>query len=1054
MFGTVRAKILNASAGSGKTYRLAYKYVYDVLSSCNSREEFDPTAYRRILAVTFTNKATEEMKSRILRQINALASGADSDYLAMLKRDTGASEAELRRRAMRVRTAILHDYSRFTVLTNDTFFQRILRAFIKELGIELNYSLELDTAPILSQSADAIIEEIGDNKELYEWVKELAQDRIEAGVGWNVREGILLLHNELFKEYAQTAIEGTADKQQLKKTIFAFAAKAEKAVADLRTKAQNAIDMIVDAGYEIGDFRSNTISYLVKIAGGELAMPTATAGALVGAAPEAWFTKKKKPDANLLSLATRIQPIMDEVCTRVADIISASNSRHILLQNYRGFALLNDLYRKSMEICREENTMLLSETKHIISQFISESDAPFIYEKVGNRFERYMIDEFQDTSLGEWHNFLPLLRNAMAQSEEVSVLLVGDIKQSIYRWRGSDWNILGSMAPDELGREDTDIETLDGNYRSLPTVVEFNNMIFDKCVKRDNNDLNKMLDTALEQEKISPATYRHLRDTMLRAYDGHTQQPRRRCTHSGYVNISIYNEEPDIVSRIKSIIDKGYRPCDITILIRDKKDCYQIAQQLLAIKKENNPRYCFDVMTQEALKLNNSPAVKFILAAMRLVVNRRDRLSLAIYNRYHKACDFTATLTIDENAFMDSLRMLSPEEAFEQLVMRYYSELNGQTAYVQAMHEIVVKFCANRVADITLFLKWWDENGDKKSVSVERSESSIEIMTIHKAKGLENKVVIIPYCTWKLDPKTNTGSIKNTIWTAPVAGSGIEGLNTFPVAFNKAVADSAFAEGYYTETVYAHVDAVNLLYVALTRAAEQLHIFISENALSGAANAGRFICNVLPTDAFVPKEDGTRQYEVGCNESPEPFNEKSDNTQRVRITDYHTSPVDMRLRLPSERYFDKGETVHLSPRNMGITLHQVFENAASREDIATAIGQMVIDGTLSENEAQNLTTQVERTLNNTIAGEWFGEQWSVVRRENNIIVPHIGCRRPDRVMINGRKAVVVDYKFGEPKNEYADQIAEYSTLLMQMGYEDVRGYLWYIKSGEIVEVSQ
>lgn len=1050
----MRAKILNASAGSGKTYRLAYKYVYDVLGSRDPQGRFDPSAYRRILAVTFTNKATEEMKSRILRQINALASGSQSEYLAALKRDTGESEAELRRRAMCVRTAILHDYSRFTVLTNDTFFQRILRAFIKELGIELNYSLELDTAPIISKSADAVIEEIGSNKELYDWVKELAQDRIEAGAKWNIREGILLLHNELFKEYTKNAIEGTTDKQQLKKTVFAFVAQADKAVADLRERARQALDMVAEAGYATTDFKKYTIDYLVKIAGGELAMPTATAAGMVGAEPCAWFAKAKKPNAEMLALAARIQPIMDEICGHISDVITVANSRRILLQNYRGFALLNDLYRKSLEVCREENTMLLSETKHIISQFIDESDAPFIYEKVGNRFERYMIDEFQDTSLGEWHNFLPLLRNAMAQSEEVSVLLVGDIKQSIYRWRGSDWNILGTMAPEELGRKETDIETLDGNYRSLPNVVEFNNMVFDKGVARDNADLNAMIDEARRQLKISATTYESLHDTLLRAYAGHTQQPRRRCTHGGYINVSLYNDEPDIVARVKSIIDKGYRPCDITILVRRKEDGYAVAQQLLAVKEENDPRYRFDVMTQEALRLNNSPAVRFVLAVMRLAVNRRDRLSLAIYNRYHKGCDFTATLTTDENAFLDSLRMLSPEEAFEQIVMRHAPQKNGQTAYVQALHEAIVKFCANRVADIALFLRWWDENGDSKSVSVERSESAIEIMTIHKSKGLENKVVIIPFCSWAFNPKTDTGTIKNTIWAHPADGSGIEGLGTFPVAFNKGVADSVFAEGYYKETVYAHVDAINLLYVALTRAAEQLHIFIPEKSLTGAANAGKFLYDILPADGFTEHGDGTRQYETGRNEAPEPFDEKTDGTGRVRLTDYPASPVDMRLRLPSERYFDKGEEVRLSPRNMGIALHKVFENAVSHEDITAAIKQSVADGTLSDNEAKNLATQVERTLADTVAGEWFNGEWTIVRRENNIIVPHKGLLRPDRVMIKGRTAVVVDYKFGEPKTGHGRQVEEYAALLKQMGYVKVRGYLWYIKSGEIVTVVQ
>ncbi len=1049
----MRAKILNASAGSGKTYRLAYKYVSDVLGCENERGDFDATAYRRILAVTFTNKATEEMKSRILRQIHTLASGGESDYLAMLMHDTGKSEQELRRRAARVRTAILHDYSRFTILTNDTFFQRILRAFIKELGIELNYSLELDTAPILSKSADAVIGDISSNRELYDWVMEMAKDRIEAGEKWNIRDGILLLHNELFKEYTKEAIAHATDKKELKRIVFGFAAKADRAVGELKATAQKALDAIAAAGLAESDFKKGTVSYLSKIAAGEIARPSKTAAALIGETPDKWFAKTRKATPGMLALAQNIQPLFDKVCAEVSDVEELANSKTILLQNYRSFALLNDLYRKSLEICREENTMLLSETKHIISQFITENDTPFIYEKVGNRFDRYMIDEFQDTSLGEWRNFLPLLRNAMSQCEDVSVLLVGDIKQSIYRWRGSDWNILGSIAPEELGRDDTGIETLGCNYRSLPTIVEFNNMIFDRGVALDNAELNAMLETARSQSKISEKTYAHLHDTLLRAYAGHRQKPQRKCTNSGYVNITVFREEPDIVGRIKSIIDKGYRPCDITVLVRSKTDGYEIARRLLAVKDESGQQYRFDVMTQEALKLNNSPAVAFIMAILRLAVNRRDKLSRAIYDRYRNDCDFMAQPTDEENAFFDSLRVMSPEEAFENIVMKYSPEKDGQTAYVQALHEIVVKFCASRVADIALFLKWWDENGDGKSVSVERSESAIEIMTIHKAKGLENKVVIIPYCKWDLNPSSNSGWKKNTIWADPSAESGIEGLGTFPVPFSKTVADSAFAEGYYEETVYSHVDAINLLYVALTRAAEQLHVFIPERAAK-SKTAGRFICDALPADGFTECGDGAKVCEFGENTPPEPFTEKAAESKQVRLNEYASSPVNMRLRLPSARYFNEGEQVRISPRNMGISLHRVFENAASRDDITAAIRQMVTDGVLSGDEARSIAAQIERTLDQTIAGEWFDGEWTLVRRENNIIVPRQGMLRPDRVMINGRQAVVVDYKFGKAESSYGRQVAGYADMLRNMGYDDVRGYIWYVKSGEIVEVGQ
>ncbi len=1067
-----RAKILNASAGSGKTYALAYKYICDVLGDAPEQGTFDPTAYRRIVAVTFTNKATTEMKSRILRQIQALASGGKSDYLADLARDLGLDEQELRRRAKIVRTAILHDYSRFTILTNDTFFQRILRAFVKELGIELGYSLELDTAPVLSKSADAIIEDIASNTELREWVMEMAQDRIEAGERWNIRDGILLLNSELFKEYTKEPIAQVTDKRQLKAAVFSYAKRVDRIVEELQAKAHTAMQAIADAGLTNSDFSYHFTDYFDKVSALGAVLPTTTILKHIDDAPEAWFTKSSKV-ADKAGIVGTLQPILAEICDRVEEVDRMRKSRDILLRNYRSFAILGDLYRKSVEICKEENTMLLSETKHIISEFITENDAPFIYEKVGNRFDRYMIDEFQDTSLGEWRNFLPLLRNAMAQSEQVSILLVGDIKQSIYRWRGSDWSILGSTAPAELGKENVDIQTLGCNYRSLPRIVEFNNEVMGRAVEIDNEALNSRLDKAVAEKKIEQSRSAALHDTLRKAYDGLRQTPMRKSKHEGYIKVSVCKEEPDVVGCIKALIDRGYRPCDITVLVRSKRESYRLAEALLAVKADGDGRYRFDVMTQEALKINGSPSVRLILAIMRLAVNRNDTLSKAVCDRMLKGCDFTAPITESENSFLDSLRTLSPAEAFERVVMQCGLSRAKDAAYIQALHEHVVRFCASKVADIALFLRWWDENGDGKSVCVERSDSAIEIMTIHKAKGLENKVVLLPYCNWSLDPKADSGWRKNMFWAKPSKKSGLEGVGTFPVPVSKAASESAFAEGYYDEVVYSHVDSINLLYVALTRAAEELYIFIPQMSLARSNNAGTLVYNAIGADKFTfDTESDTTVCTFGKPDTPEPDSEKSEEEKRsetanasmqVRLTEYGSSPVKMNLRLSAARYFEEGEKVCMTPRNMGILLHRAFENAATRDDIFAALAQMVTDGVLSAEESTALAGQITSTLDNTVAGEWFSDKWTAVRREENIVIPReatkgvgdaadgSGLRRPDRVMLRGDEAVVVDYKFGKRKKEHTEQVCGYAGLLTAMNYSRVRGYVWYVHDGEIVE---
>ena len=597
----MRAKILNASAGSGKTYQLAYKYVRDVIDQ--------PGLYRHILAVTFTNKATEEMKSRILKEIHRLASGGASPYLGNLCRELSLDERSVRKRAAEVRSKILHDYSRFTVLTIDTFFQRILRAFIKELGIDLNYNVEIETASVLSKGADTLIEQITVDRDLQRWLTEFVQERIDEGRKWDIRDGILSLGGELFKEKNKDALSVPRSREELGRIVSRAAAQAEATKKQLQQTAARAVAIISRAGLTAADFSGKSRSfanYFFTVAAGEL-KPYGATVAKMAAAPEGWGAKGSPAQA----LAPELQPLLREMC----DIYDANrkswNTCDLLKENYRSFALLSDLYKRVQQLCDEQNMMLLSETKYVLSEFIGHNDAPFIYEKVGNRFERFMIDEFQDTSLKEWENFLPLLQNAMAQSEETSVLIVGDIKQSIYRWRGGDWKILHGEAQQALGAGDTQVEVLRENWRSLPAVVAFNNRIIERIVAADNRALNETLAKASEEGSVDPAEAAALRDTLADAYRGHVQLPRRKAEHPGYVSVETFAERPPVVERICALIDKGFRPCDIMILVRGATDGAKVAAELLDFKRRNkDPRYRFDVMTQEALIVGNAPSAR------------------------------------------------------------------------------------------------------------------------------------------------------------------------------------------------------------------------------------------------------------------------------------------------------------------------------------------------------------------------------------------------------------------------------------------------------------
>ncbi len=1049
----IRAKILNASAGSGKTYQLAYKYVRDVVER--------PDLYRSILAVTFTNKATEEMKSRILREIDLLASGNKSAYLASLCDELSLPEQTVRRRALEARTRILHDYSRFTILTIDRFFQRIIRAFIKELGIDLNYNIELETENILAKSADSLIEEILDNKELERWLMDYVQERIENGSRWDIRDDILSLGAELFKERGKEMIREGESKASLRKIVDSMSAKSMATKQALSATAKKMLGIMSQAGVSPADFKGKSRSFaysIARYAEGDLSAPTATLRKASLDADE-WCGKDSPAAAR--ATAPELRTHLEELCRIYDDNIAQWNSTDLIRENYRSFALLTDLYRKVNEVCHEENIMVLNETKYVLSRFINGDNTPFIYEKIGNRYERFMIDEFQDTSVKEWENFLPLLLNAMAQSEEISVLIVGDIKQSIYRWRGGDWRLLQNGAAESLGKDNCVVVPLTSNFRSLPAIVDFNNAIMRRVVDMDNAYLNGLLTEAHASHAIGGDTFTALHDTLAQAYTDLVQTPRKSDGRTGYVRVEIYDRQCDapIIEAIESAVARGYRYSDILILVRNGNDGLKAAKLLFDYKHARCgalSQAAFNVMTQDALVIGRSEITSFIVAVLRLTADQRLSIERAIYNRF-LGRDVAAPLDDDEREFLRRTAQLSPEEAFENIVMRYELQRRSeQIAYLQAMHEQIISFCTNRIADIQLYLKWWDERGSQEKLRVEKGDNTIEITTIHKSKGLEKPVIIIPYCNWKTIPEA---SKRPVVWARAEGDCGIDGIDSFPVIYKSAMQQSAFSNDYYKELTYNHVDAINLLYVALTRASEELYVFIPDKRGSSSRTAGSIAplltAAINDMQSMQRSDDGlvfTAGEQAAAGRS---VGGDDKHTEEILLADYPTATPRLRVKRRLERYFDNAGSAELAPRNYGILMHRVFEQASNRDDIMSAVDNMRNDGIVSSEQCSELRSRIEQAFGEERVRDWFSGRWTEVRNESEIIVPAKGTiRRPDRVMIADGHAVVVDYKFGaEQLERHLRQVRDYVELLRSMQrYKSVEGYVWYIAESKIVEV--
>lgn len=1082
-------KILRASAGSGKTYQLAYAYVREVVR--------DPGCYRNILAVTFTNKATEEMKRRIVEEINRLASNLKSNYLNDLCSDLGLSVTDVCNRAVRAQTYILHDYSRFSVLTIDKFFQRIIRAFLRELGIDINFNLELETDTLLEEAADRLIDRIATDEKLRQRVIPLVEEKMERDGKWDIRRELVVLGGELFQERYKM-LQSQTKVPDFLKTVDEIKKQSACIKNKMRKIASDALKIIADAGFRPEDFsygNQGCTSYFVKVERGKIASySTRVTDACIDR--KKWVSASSPNKAALQALVPQLQPLLKGLRDAYDQHNRFLTSADLVLSNYRGFVLLQDLAQCVSELCKEQRIVPISETGNIIGKLIGGNDTPFIYEKVGNRFDHFMIDEFQDTSVQQWNNFKPLLENAVAAQQDMPALLVGDIKQSIYRWRGGDWRILGHEVSNVF--ENVDIQSLDTNYRSAKRVVEFNNFMIESCVQEDNQRLNALLDEAEEKGFLSSDRHQDLKDMLQHAYEGHHQQA-HAAADSGYVRVVTYDKEqhqekPYVIEVIEELQQRGYKPGDIAILVRKKAQGVSVAQQLLDYKSAHpDATYCYDVVTQEALQIGSSSVVGFIVAVFRLVLDLNESISRAIHNQFLDR-PFGQDLDPKETEFLHKLRLASIEEVFDEVVMYYkLSEREGEIAYLQAFENQIHRFATSRIADLPLFVSWWEESGATQSIALPQTQNAINVLTIHKSKGLQYRVVIVPYCNWSLEP------LSGSLTWAKSAENTFSPLGVFPLGWKKVLLDSYFADDSYQELVMSHIDNINLLYVAVTRAVDELYL-LRPNTSSNTA--GSDVGNLL-----VQAIDGN-QSEKGCkatcgikgrteqkdNDSIFDFGKPASlnvtqSTSVDYITEYPVIPYDKKLsfRFDTDRYFEDvndtenlatGEQLHTVDnvssqkqdqiykekptdnresdlRNYGILMHKLFEYVSNQKEAEEKLDKMYCEGAISKDEFELLREKIQKAWQNPVIVSWFDPQWTEVRNEHAILLPgESNTRRPDRVLIKGNEAIIIDYKFGRHENpKYVRQLGEYIGLLQRMGYKKVQGYLWYVELERVIPVA-
>ena len=1107
--------VYRASAGSGKTFTLAVEYISLLVK--------DPENYQHILAVTFTNKATQEMKMRILSQLYGIANSLQSSqqYFNKVKEKTNMPDAVIRNNARAALTLLIHRYNNFRILTIDAFFQQVLRNLAHELGQTANLRVDLNNEEITEKAVDQMIESLEKGQPVLQWISTYINNSIEDDNGWNIIGKIKTFGTNIFKDFYKAHEANLKEQLSNADDFKVYETTLRKRRNDIRktfnSKAKSILNEIKNANLDIPfNYRSGLYKYLTDSAIAPLTNKPLKAGVLkANESPQNWTSSKcAKADKQ------QIQTLAAEVLSaQLSELIAYNNdnwnefqSIQLTLSHLSELRLLHAIADAVDNLTKDTNRFMLSNTQALLKELIADSDTPFIFERIGARLKHVMIDEFQDTSTIQWQNFQVLLANCMAQ-ELSQNLIVGDIKQSVYRWRQGDWGILNNIEK-SFAHQKIRLETLDYNYRSEKRIIDFNNAFWEQCVA---NTAKEVAQDDAEKAKI-----------VQKAYEDVAQKT-HKTTENGFVKISLYPSKSmkeavleELIETIKELFNNGYggkNQSKIAILVRSKSNIQDIVNALLqSFGNEIN------IVSDEAFRLDASLSVNIIVSAMHLLTHPDDVLTrgklVKLYNQEVLKKPLTDTdllVSINESNNIDTKNIdkkerrklateqqmaklnsqLPPEyvtnrelllglpivDLVDKLFMLFgLDQLEGQSSYICTLYDTLNDFLKDHTADIDDFINEWENSLSSKTIQSDEIEG-IRIMTIHKSKGLEFDNVIIPFCNWEMEKK-------GTLWCETKnKPAPYNKLPLLPIDFSRdKLIGTVFEDDYKEEHFQNIVDNLNLLYVAFTRASKNLFVFglrqgktTLDNIAKGTPPGNRSYAIELAlrqvseqlqgSSLSFPDDIGSEihfEYGTLAPETHEKEHAVADNPFLIKpdkhIVSIATYPQAATFKQSNKSIeFVKGEDVDPSDRTryikIGNVLHQLFSTIYTTADIPVRLNELEQQGIIYNDEitSAQLRTRIEDAITNPQVQEWFSKRWQLYNEctilEYNKDTNEVEEHRPDRVMTDGKEFVVVDFKFGKEREEYKKQVQQYMEILIRMGHKKVSGYLWYVVKNNVVEVN-
>ena len=1035
--------IYDASAGSGKTYALVKEYLKIILVAKKN------DAYRNILAITFTNKAVHEMKSRIVGSLSEFAKDEPSekaqDLMRHLALETDLSIIQIKTKSQQIIKHIIHNYAAFDISTIDKFTHKVIRAFAHDLGLPTTFEVTLDTENLLIEAVDAIIAQAGEDQTLTKLLLDFTMEKTDDDKSWDISREILETGRLVLNENNRNEIAHFQDK-----TITEFVeiknklTEACKVLEEENTVfAENALLLIEKNRIDTKSFSGSYFpKHLQSIQEGKFNPKNKTYHEF----EDIKINKTAKDGAIIENIIPELLQILDNIYKN----FEKRDFYKAFLKNITPLSLLNTVSIELAKIQEEQNVLSISEFNAIIHREIQNQPAPFIYERLGERYRHFFIDEFQDTSEMQWQNLIPLIDNATSSEideEKGTLMIVGDPKQSIYRWRGGKAEQFIELSKDHnpFNNPEKVLEHLDKNYRSYSQIIEFNNAFFQ-----------------LLSNEFAHEDYKDL-------YANHSHQKSNDKT-GGYVNISfipkIEESEDDeealdktelyllaTLNTIQKVQKQGFEYKDIVILTRKRSHGIAVANYLT---EKGIP-----LLSSETLMIKNATEVRFIIHLLKYLKNNSDKESKAYFLHYLAQNsqdklpihDFIAQGMgyTNEKDFEDWLerfdvalsfqnsRKKSLYEAVELIISKFLNPANSN-AYVQYFLDIVLERDIRNQAGISDFLNFWDKNSEKFSIPSPEGNNAVRIMTIHKSKGLEFPVVIFPFAE-----EDYSRSPKDKLWINAQADDF--GLSKVLIDNSKAV--EGFGEEakrvYDQKSQEELLDNINVLYVALTRAEEQLYIisqYLKPKKDGEYPNnmASFFIKYLMHKHVF---EEEKLEYEFG--------NPIKLSTEKIHVNTTKTIPFVSKILDPKNIKIAQREALMWGTHQQeaieyGNVVHEILSFVKTKSDIDLAITKAIESGLINYNQKDLVFQTIQEIVNHTELSVCFTEGNEILN-EQTIIQKQGKTIKPDRMVLTRNKEVfLLDYKTGTHNPKYELQLDNYQNAIELMGYKVVKKALVYVGS--------